>query len=297
MSQTGGTDPTPVTETTGNTSSEESDTADPHPRIAVLEAENRQLRQEYARARQTTYRRTALGLLVVGLLGLVGGVVFPDARTVLFALGGTGIFSGVLTYVITPERFIAASVGTRLFEAVRAEREALIDELGLRGEPVYVRVDDAVRLFIPRQHDASLPAQSDLTNLFVVPDASKRGGVALYPTGGPLFSEFIKTTDTTLGSEPQTVAPVVTDAVVDLFELADSGTADIDTETNRITFEFSGAGLGDPTAIDHPIASFLAVSLVTALTEPLTVEVTETAPLTVTCRYGHQAEPTATDEP
>lgn len=294
MSQTRGTDSTQVTEASAN-STDQSDTADPHPRIAVLEAENRQLREEYGRARQTTYRRTALGLVVVGIVGIIGGVGFPDARTVLFALGATGIFSGVLTYVITPERFISASVGTRLFEAIRAEREVMIDELGLRGEPVYVLGDDTVRLFVPREHDEVLPTRSDLSDLFVVPDVSKRGGVALYPTGGPLFTEFIETTDDSLGADPQTVAPVVTDAVVELFELADGGTADVDTETNRITFEFIGAGLGDPTSIDHPISSFLAVSLVTALEDPVEVDVTESDPLTITCRYGRRAESTDTD--
>ena len=294
MSQTRGTDSTQVTEASAGTT-EQSDTADTDPRIAVLEAENRQLREEYARARQTTYRRTALGLVIVGILGIIGGVGFPDARTVLFALGATGIFSGVLTYVITPERFISASVGTRLFEAIRAERKAMIDELGLRGEPVYVLVDDTVRLFVPREHDTPLPARSDITDLFVVPDASKRGGVGLYPTGGPLFTEFIETTDNSLGSDPQMVASVVTDAVVELFELADGGAADVDTETNRITFEFAGAGLGDPTSIDHPIASFLAVSLVTALEDPVKVDVTESDPLTITCRFGGQAGAADTD--
>lgn len=291
MSQTRGTDTTQMSEPSATTT-DQSGTADPHARIAILEAENRQLREEYARARQTTYRRTALALIVVGIVGVIGGIGFPDARTVLFALGATGIFSGVLTYVITPERFIAASVGTHLFEAIRAEREAMIDELGLRGEPVYALNDDTVRLFVPREHDGALPTRSDLTDLFVVPDASKRGGVALYPTGGPLFTEFSETTDDSLGSDPQTVAPVITDAVVELFELADGGAADVDAETNRITFEFVGAGLGDPTSIDHPIASFLAVSLVTALEHPVEVDVTESDPLTITCRYGRRTEST-----
>lgn len=288
MSQTGGTDTTPPTENSESMVTDQSDIDDPNPRIAVLEAENRQLREEYARARQTTYRRTAVALIIAGSIGLIGGVGFPDARTVLFALGGTGVFAGVLTYVITPERFIAASVGTQLFEATRSERAAMIDELGLRGEPVYVASGDNVRLFVPRHNDVPLPQSADLTDLFVVPNETDHGGISLFPMGVPLFQEFSATTTQSLDSTPETIAPVITDAVVELFELADSGTYNIDTETNRITFEFTGAGLGDPTALDHPIASFLAVGLVTGLEYPVTVETTETDPLTVTCRYTHR---------
>lgn len=256
-------------------------------RVAVLEAENRQLREEYARARQTTYRRTAVSLLVVGLLGIAGGVVFPDARTVLFALGGTGIFAGVLTYFITPERFISAEIGGRIFEAARADREATVDELGLRGEPVYVPGDE-VRLFVPRDADAPLPELLSDLDLFVVPEDPTTGGVAFHPTGVPLFEEFSDTMDQSLGTRPQSAAPVIADALVEVFELADSAESAVDTDTQRVTFEISGAGLGDPTAIDHPIASFLSVSLVEALAEPVEVTVTEEDPLTVTCRYGHR---------
>ncbi|RLM71371.1 hypothetical protein DVK05_01440 [Halorubrum sp. Atlit-8R] len=255
--------------------------------MAVLEAENRQLREEYARARQAAYRRTAVSLLIVGLLGIAGGVVFPDARTVLFALGGTGIFAGVLTYFITPERFISAEIGGRLFEAVHADREATIDELGLRGDPVYVPGDE-VRLFVPRDTDAPLPESLTDLDLFVVPADPTTGGVAFHPTGVPLFEEFSDTMDQSLGTRPQSAAPVLADALVEVFELADSAESTVDTDTQRVTFEVRGAGLGDPRAIDHPIASFLSVSLVEALAEPVEVTVTEEDPLTVTCRYGHR---------
>lgn len=254
-------------------------------RVAVLEAENQQLREEYARARQTTYRRTAVGLLFVGVLGIIGGVGFPDARSVLFALGGTGVFAGVLTYFITPERFITARVGTRVFEAVRADREAIIDELGLDGDPVYVPGDD-VRLFVPRHENTSLPGTTGRLDLFVVPDDPTTGGVAFHPTGEPLFEEFTESLDQPLDSRPQAATSVIADGLVNVFELADGVESVVDTDTGRITFEISGSGLGDPNAIDHPISSFLAVSVVEALSEPVQVTVRDDGPLTVTCRYG-----------
>jgi hypothetical protein len=283
-----GTEATP-SEPAGPADSSPSDPSDLQVRLAVLEAENRQLREEYARARQATYRRTAIGLFVVGLIGLLGGLGFPDARTVLFALGGTGVFAGVLTYVLTPERFVSASVGARVFRALRADREAAIDELGLRGDPVYVPADGA-RLFVPRNDGETLPDLSDSPDLFVVPPDPDRGGVAFHPTGAPLYEEFEATRDRSVDATPDAIAPAIADAVVELFELADGVSHDVDTETRRVTFEVVGAGLGDPTGVDHPIPSVLAVALVRTLEAPVRVDVTDDDPLTVTCRYDPEAD-------
>lgn len=274
-----------ASETVPSEFAERADSGDLRTRLAILEAENQQLREEYVRAQQSTYRRTAVGLFVVGVVAILGGIAFPDARSVLFALGGTGAFAGVLTYVLTPERFVSARVGSRIFQALRADRDAIVDELGLGGDPVYVPGDD-VRLFVPRYDAKPLPDESDVADLFVVPDASERGGVAFHPTGGPLFEEFENSRDGSLGTDLEAVAPAVTDAIVELFELADGVDYDIDTETSRITFELSRPGLGDPTSLDHPIPSFLAVSVVNALDTPVRVEVTDADSVSVTCRYG-----------
>lgn len=253
--------------------------------LAILEAENQQLREEYVRAQQATYRRTAVGLFVVGAIAILGGIGFPESRSVLFALGGTGVFAGVLTSVLTPERFVSARVGSRIFQALRADRDAITDELGLGGDPVYVPGDD-VRLFVPRYDAKPLPDEAAFTDLFVVPDSPERGGVAFYPTGGPLFEEFENTRDRSLESDLDAMAPAIADALVELFELADGVDYDVDTATGRLTFELSRPGLGDPTSLDHPIPSFLAVSVAHALDEPVRVEVTDADSLSVTCRYG-----------
>lgn len=277
------------TETTGSAVTESATAEEPSPadlrrQLAVLEAENRQLREEYARAQQATYRRTALGLFIVGVAGIVGGLIFPDTQTVLFALGGTGIFAGVLTSVLTPERFVSARVGTQLLQALRADRDATVDELGLQGDPVYVPAGE-VRLFIPRHRNQSLPAESALGDLFVVPETPDQGGVAFHPTGQPLFEAFEDTRTQPLGERPSTIAETAADALVELFELADGVDYEVDTDTGRVTFEVVGAGLGDPTGIDHPIPSFLAVSMVETLGVPVRVDITDDDPLAITCRY------------
>ncbi|OYR62523.1 hypothetical protein DJ83_05150 [Halorubrum ezzemoulense] len=288
MASTGETDAT-RSAVTESESPEETSPADLRRQLAVLEAENRQLREEYARAQQATYRRTALGLFIVGVAGIAGGLIFPDARAVLFALGGTGVFAGVLTFVLTPERFVSARVGARLFQALRADRDATVDELGLEGDPVYVPTDD-VRLFVPRYQDRPLPPDSALSDLFVVPETPEQGGVAFHPTGRPLFEAFEDTRSQPLGETPHTIAATAADALVELFELADGVEYAVDTDTDRVTFEVVGAGLGDPTGIDHPIPSFLAVSLVETLGIPVRVEITDDDPLAITCRYDTQNE-------
>src|SRR5699024_5189946 len=105
--------------------------------IDVLREENQRLREEYARARRTQYRRTALALAAVGLLATLGGVALPDSRTVLFALGGTGLFAAALTRYLTPEQFISASVGEGIYGSLAATEAALVAELGLQDERLY----------------------------------------------------------------------------------------------------------------------------------------------------------------
>lgn len=270
--------------TSSESMAEPSDNRELQTRLAVLEAENRQLRDEYTRARQAVYRRLAIGLFGVGVIGLLGGIGFPDTRPVLFALGGTGIFAGVLTVVLTPERFVSARVGARVFQALRADRDAIVSELGLGGEPSYIPGDDA-RVFIPRYADSPLPDRTEIADLFVVPADADQGGVSFHPTGGPLFDELESTRTQPIDATPTDIAAVTADALVELFELADSVEYDVDTTTNRITFEVVGGGLGDPTAIDHPLSSFLAVSVAQTLDSTVRVEVHED-PLTITCRYG-----------
>ena len=85
-------------------------------RVEELSAKNDQLRQQVAAATRARYRRSAIVMALVGVVALAGAALFPDVRTVLVALGGTGVFAAVLTYFLTPERFVAASVGDALVE-------------------------------------------------------------------------------------------------------------------------------------------------------------------------------------
>ena len=257
-------------------------------RIEALEAENARLRSEYTRLRHTGYRRTVIGLAAIGGVAAVGGVVFPDVRGVLFALGATGLFAAVLTVWITPERFVSADVGERIYTALAATHDAAIAELGLEGTPVYVPGDRGPRLYIPQQAtDEHPPADADLTETFVV-DAEAGHGLSVTPTGAPLIEELQGIQ--TLPARGEELAVTLADAVVEVFGLADGVDADVDAEAGRAVFEVDAPVYGEPARFDHPIGSVLAVGLAVGLEAPVHVDIAETEPLVVVCRWEHVSD-------
>ena len=266
--------------------------------VDLLREENRRLREEYTRARRSNYRRTALGLALVGAVAAGAGILFPGARTVLFALGATGIFGALLTYYLTPERFIAVSVGEAIYRAFADNGRALADDLGL-GEPVYVprAVADDVRLYVP-QADAdgatALPKDDALDPGFVIGDETR--GLALVPTGDTLFEEFERSLTGPLAERPGTLAEQLADGLIEQFELVDG--ADVDASRERVTVGISGPAYGDVGRFDHPVASFLAGGFARAFDVPTDVTVTEAdgrADVSVTVRPANDGGMFGTD--
>ena len=181
--------------------------------LELLSEENRRLRDEYRRARRTNYRRTALGMAGLGALSGLGAVLFPSSRTVLLALAGIGLFAGILTYFLTPEQFVSASVGERTYAAHAATGAELVETLGLSGTTVYLPTGDTadedagVRLFVPQHRKYDLPDGDDATTLFVATDDERQRGVAVPPTGSGLFPEFEGMVGDTADSTPRTRRP------------------------------------------------------------------------------------------
>lgn len=246
-------------------------------RVEYLKAENEQLRREYTRARRSQYRRTALGLVLVGLLAVGGGLLFADARTVLFALGGTGVFAGLLTVYLTPEQFIAADVGERIYTALASNENALVADLGLTDDRVYVPTrtagDIAVRLFIPQHSIENLPDAETLDTVFVTPEDDQQRGVSLRPTGDALFEEFARATTGQPADDPVTLVEQLTDALVGQFELVETAQVDVDIANGRASVGIGGSIYGRVDQFDHPAASFLAVGLARQLDTPIRVNV------------------------
>ncbi|QCS44885.1 hypothetical protein [Natrinema versiforme] len=262
-------------------------------RAELLAEENARLRDEYARATRTTYRRTARWLAVVGALAVLGGFLFPDGRAVLFALGGTGLFGGILTAYLTPGRFVAADVGECVYAAAATNVAALIDDLALRDERLYLPGSEgaSVRLFVPQRAEYELP---DDRSGPIVTRAAERG-LVLEPTGGRLFAEFERTLGEPLPAEPSAAATTLADAVVEQFELARRAEPAVDADDGRLTVAIDSSAFGDVDRVDHPVASFLAVGVAEALDRPieLAVDAGETPDeWLVTCRWDHVDERT-----
>ena len=244
-------------------------------RADLLKEENRRLRQQYAETRRSQYRRTALMLILVGAVALTGAFLFPAVRTVLVAIGSVGVFAGVLTYYLTPERFVAATVGERVYAAAAENGTAQVADLGLTDERVYIPADGETRLFVPQHSDYDLPDTNDLDRPFVTTDADRTRGVTYAPSGSYLFEEFERTLAGPLAEEPGPLADQLADALVEGLELVDGARPDVDRDDGRVSVGVTGSTYGDVGRFDHPVVSFLAAGVATGLDAPVVATVAE----------------------
>jgi len=277
----------------------ETDSNDPdvlNAQVQLLTEENQRLREEYVRARRAQHRRAAIGLGIAGAIAIAGAVLFPDERTVLLALGGTGVFAGALTYFLAPEQFIPASVGERIYSALADNQARMAAALGLQDDRVYVPRTSGgrstARLFIPQHERYAIPSDGELQDPFVVSEDRRSRGLALSPTGEPLFDELQTTVTGELATDPGRLGEQIADAVVETFELADAISMEI--EEGRMTAAVSGSSYGDLNRFDHPIGSVFATALAVQLSTPVELSTRQAddgrAEFLVTCRWGDRRE-------
>ncbi|MFC6905760.1 hypothetical protein [Halalkalicoccus tibetensis] len=248
--------------------------------VELLEAENDRLRRELTQARQARYRRAATGTAGIGVIAIIGALLFPAASTVLFALGGTGLFTAVLIRYLTPERFVSATVGRQIYEALATDHETLTNELGLGDKRLYTPIETdtepSVRLFVPQQVEYTVPEDEELNSVLVLPSDNRGRGVAFEPTGGALVKELRSTTSADLGSDLNVLADQLIDGLVEVFELVDNATANTDPETGRLSIEVTGSAYGPVDRFDHPVASTIAAAVAAEQDSTVELEVTET---------------------
>lgn len=264
--------------------------------VDLLAADNRRLRELLAERQRTQYQNTAAGLFGVGILCGILGSLIPSAATVLFALGGIGVFGGVLTYFLTPERFISADVGQRVYSATAQSFENLCADLGLSDRRIYVVAtdDDGTTgsspkswLFIPQTEDTAVPDVGTLDSGFIVEEDHR--GLVVHPTGSGLFAAIQESVTDSLSETPEELCAQLADAVVEDFELATGVEYDVDQANGRISVRFSGALYGDGRQFDHPVVSVIAVGLAAGMRNPVETIVTENDPLAVTFRLDSEA--------
>ena len=249
----------------------------------LLREENRRLRNDYRRIRQKQYRRTAVGLLVTGVFSVVAAQLAPMSRDVLYALGFTGVFGGILVYYLTPERFVTASVAEHIYDALRENESDIVSELDLEDSRYYLPtpslVDSNVRLYIPLNPVHQLPTGGDLDSVFTLGDEDEKHGVSFHPVGDRMVQEVEKS----MAADSDDVASVsnlVVDAVVGDFELVES--ADWEKHEKGVT-----VGVEEPVidpGLDDPVTSFIASGYAYWLEENIEVEISETE------RYDHLIE-------
>jgi hypothetical protein len=259
--------------------------------IELLIEENQQLRQSYTQAKKTQYRRTAIGLGAVGALAVAGGLLIPNAQTVLFSLAAIGLFGGVLTYYLTPERFVSADVGRDIYATLSGNEADLVAELGLTDTRVYVPMEgaDVARLFIPHTTPYELPDSDALSQTIVVGQNGGTRGVAFDPSGQQLYEGVREAVTGELASAPAELAEQLTEAIVGQFEIANSASADVDGANGRVSVAVRDSVYGSLDQFDHPIASLFATGLADQLDTAISMEVVKTrddaGDYMITCRW------------
>ncbi|EMA30210.1 hypothetical protein [Haloarcula japonica] len=244
--------------------------------MEVLREENRRLRDSYAHAKRATFRRTAVGFFAVGGLSLIAAFLFPALQTIFVAFAGTGVFAGIVTFYLTPERFVSASVSDTVFDTLADVEQHLVSELELQTETVYVptasRPETNARLFVPQHVEYAVPDPEQLEELFVTSGAEAEQGISLPPTGGRLYTEFERTLSGELDDDPHSLATQLTAALSEQFELVDDTTIEINDENRTASIAINNPAFGDIHQLDHPVVSLLAVGFATSLDRPVTVD-------------------------
>ena len=268
--------------------------------IKLLERKVERLHDEFAHARQTRHYRAAVGLALVGLVAGSGGLIFPASRTALFTLAVTGLFGAVLTYYLTPEQFIAASVGERIYTATASVRDELVADLALTDVALYVPVKQAssesfaaVRLFVPQHRDYRVPPESSLGSPIVVTDDHRSRGISMRPSGAALISEFERTLSDGLATDPASLAAQLRDGLVEDLELVDSAVVEHADQIESVTINVRDSAYGDVTRFDHPISSFIATGFAEGLEKPIRLETAiaddSNTEYLITCRWSEDA--------
>jgi len=244
--------------------------------------------------------KLALLFAASGLIIVVSATVFPDMRTVLFAIYWTFFFAAALLYFLSPERRVRAPVADHVYAELATNEAELVEAYDLQNVQVYlprsgsegIATEELLAwLFVPRHAEFDLPTEDELGSLLVASDAEWRRGLGLRPTGSGLFGEFASMLDGEVSDSPSDLAEQLADGLVEGLELADRVTPTVRPGQQRIDFEVANSLYGSIGQFDHPVQSFLAVGLAVGLDRPVLAETTSTDEdqdrfdYVVTCRW------------
>lgn len=263
-------------------------------RVRELESENERLRTVTGSRRR--YRAGVILLSLLAMVAVGGTVVYPESRDVLIGIAGTGAFAAVLLGTLVRGRVLSASVGRAIYDVMWENEVEIASRLGADETARYVPTGEEppdVRLYLSRSVEDPIPPSESLTATVVRID--ERFGLLLEPTG----QRFLDLFERTNGGLPDRVAPatpVLREAVVQQFELADyvevvETDLSEDSGRNRLAVRVRGSVLGDASRLDHPIRSFIAVALARIVNRPVTSEGSTDANGSTTLTFQWNSEP------
>jgi len=297
------TDPTADAATDGRSEETDGSTDGPADRVDALAAETHRLRAAYAEAKSSQYRFTAVGLVGVGIVALLGALAFPSVREVLLAVGATGVVLGILSVYLAPSTDRPETLDATLYGTLAANQSGICTALGLCDERIYVpREDGTIRLFVPRESVGDRPTAADLPSDAALADPvvggpdSPRGtgsprGAAFDPTGASLVTELETSDGELAGLSADRAADRLADALAGRFRLIERVDAVADAEAGEARVTVGENGLAPVDGFDHPVVSVVGVGLARALDRPVTVAVEaddgeDGDGVTVICRWS-----------
>jgi hypothetical protein len=240
---------------------------------------------------------SAFGFAVLGIAVSAGGILYEEAemRTVLVAVGATFLLGAVLTYALGSERYLPAVVHESVYADMAENEAALIDTYDLQDTFVYVPHsgrNHTASLFIPRDPEFTVPAESELDSLFVSDFDGELRGLSLRPSGDRLHSHF----EDMLGGEasdvPSQLGIQLADGLVEGFGLADRASPEVRPVDNAVEFVVDGCVCNPTTRPDDPAQSFLAVGLAAGLDVPVVADsrATDGDRHVIRCRWFENTE-------
>lgn len=229
------------------------------------------------------HQRAAALLALLGGVLLLGAVFSVSSRSVLLALGSSGLFIAVLVFYLTPGQYIPAATVERIYAAHASTGTALVQEHAPQDTFIYVpRNSDAddglpdVTLFVPRYPNYELSDITVLESSDAAIGEQRDSGLLLRPIGAHLVREFELSTNETVSNNLEVLAEQLTDTLTNEFELVDGATV-IPNSDDSVSIEIDNSAMEPLDRFDHPICSFFASGFAAGLGECVNVRTTTDA--------------------
>ncbi len=232
-----------------------------------------------------------------GITAIISGVAAPAPRTVLLALGATGLIAGALLYLITPQFFVRASLFEQIHGVLASNMGLYYPSAERKSERFYIPCNGtepgngAVVIFLPKDVDTVEPAN----NMSACPSLSEvheeRSGALLYTTGDALLDEYCQILSREVSDVPTELAQQTIDGLKNGLELATTATCDVDRSKQRADIKIEGSIIEPSQRFDDPVTSFVGAVFAYGLDRPVIVEQTgvEEGSISISCRWEEWA--------